>query len=227
MQRRGLCDGGRLAATFDCEVRENISGVVVVRRGDIRTRNIIDKAYVISKQGTVHCRHSQAPDLVFAGREIRIEDAAIMGCYVSPRIQVGGEAYGGEFHASESVAAEQFRRSDTRELALVLRRDISCRDYGETPDENASNLMATAAQLRRRIRDLATQARFADRESEQCAATAVVHLVGGKAKEAAVERPPGRREAPRDAGPDHHQLRGHGRAGRGSVVGHEYYPISR
>ncbi len=169
---------GKVAATGDCEVRENISGTVVVRKGDVRTRNIIDKAYIVAKRGSVYCRSAQGPALVFAGTEIDIEDQAVMGKYISPEIRVNAEVFGGEYHVSSRIQASRFRRSDPRPMIVVLRCRISCLDYGEVPDETASPLLTRAATLRRRLTALAQVIPVTEREAEQYAGTALRHLTG-------------------------------------------------
>ncbi|MBN2307564.1 MAG: hypothetical protein JXR94_01255 [Candidatus Hydrogenedentes bacterium] len=179
---------GKVAATENCEVRENISGVVVVRQGDVRTRNIIDKAYVVAKWGRVHCRHAQSPELVFAGTEICIEDEAVMGRYIAPRIRVNGAVYGGELHASSHVHAGRFRCSDARGLSIVLRRELSCRDYGETPDEEASRLLAKAVRIRRSLDELNDMIQWAEREAEHCAGSGVLFLAQGEVDRAFADR---------------------------------------
>ena len=169
---------GKVAAAQHCEVRENISGVVVVRQGNVRARNIIVRAYVVSKWGGVHCRQAESPDLVFGGTEIWIEKSAIMGKYISPSIHVQGEVYGGVFMVSHQLTAERFRRSDSRELAIVLRTALSCQDYGEVPGPDALRYLAQSANLQRRIAALQTRIQYSQSEAEHAARNAIVYLTG-------------------------------------------------
>lgn len=169
---------GKVAASQHCEVRENISGVVVVRQGNVRARNIIVRAYVVSKWGGVHCRAAESPDLVFGGTEIWIEQTAIMGKYISPSIQVRGEVYGGVFMTSRQLTAERFRCSDSRELAVVLRTGLSCQDYGEEPGSEALRCLAQAAGFQRRISALETRILYSQSEAEHAARNAIVYLTG-------------------------------------------------
>ncbi len=169
---------GKVAASQHCEVRENISGVVVVRQGNIRARNIIVRAYVVSKWGGVHCRQSESPDLVFGGSEIWIEQSAIMGKYISPEIHVRGDVYGGVFMVSRELTAERFRQSDSRELAIVLRTGLSCQDYGEEPGPDALRLLAQVAGLQRRISALQTRIQYSQAEAEHAARNAIVYMTG-------------------------------------------------
>jgi hypothetical protein len=169
---------GKVAASQHCEVRENISGVVVVRQGNVRARNIIVRAYVVSKWGTVHCRQAESPDLVFGGREITIEKSALMGKYISPSIHVKGEVFGGVLMVSQQLTAERFRRSDVRELAIILRTGLSCQDYGEVPGPEALRNLAQSANLQRRIAALETRIQYSQSEAEHAARNAIVYLTG-------------------------------------------------
>ncbi|GMV91373.1 MAG: hypothetical protein AMXMBFR82_11510 [Candidatus Hydrogenedentota bacterium] len=169
---------GKVAASQHCEVRENISGVVVVRQGNIRARNIIVRAYVVSKWGGVHCRSAESPDLVFGGSEVCIEQTAIMGKYISPSIHVRGDVYGGVFMVSRELTAARFRRSDARELAIVLRTSLSCQDYGEEPGPEALRHLAQTANLQRRISALETRILYSQAEAEHAARNAIVYLTG-------------------------------------------------
>ncbi len=169
---------GKVAASQHCEVRENISGVVVVRQGNVRARNIIVRAYVVSKWGGVHCRSAESPDLVFGGSEVCIEQTAIMGKYISPKIQVRGDVYGGVFMVSRELTGERFRRSDARELAIVLRTSLSCQDYGEEPGPEALRHLAQTANLQRRISALETRILYSQAEAEHAARNAIVYLTG-------------------------------------------------
>ncbi|MBX7255394.1 MAG: hypothetical protein K1Y02_03440 [Candidatus Hydrogenedentes bacterium] len=167
---------GKLAATQHCEVQENISGVVVVRQGDIRARNIIVRAYVVSKWGNVFCMNAESPDLVFAGNEIRVETSALMGRYVADKIRVKGDIHGGLFEAASLLTAARFRRSEVRDLSIVLRRELSCTDYGEEPGPDASKYLGRAARLRRQLGNERTAIDYANQEAEHAASCALVYL---------------------------------------------------
>ena len=169
---------GKVAASQHCEVRENISGVIVVRQGNIRARNIIVHAYVVSKWGGVHCRQSEAPDLVFGGQEIVIEQSALNGRYLAPLIRVEGEVFGGVFMVTQSLTAARFRCSDARPLSIVLKTELSCQDYGEEPSPDATKLLAQAAGLRRRLAALQARIEYTQGEAEHAARNAIVYLTG-------------------------------------------------
>ena len=170
---------GRVLATGQCEVRENISGVAIVTQGDIRVRNIINKALVVAKLGQVRCRSVQDPNLVFAGEGIWVAESATMGCYIAPRIEVVEEVMGGELHISERLSARCFRPSLTHELSIVLRRELSCEDYGEELRLEARQLIARRARLKGRLRGLEQIVGLVEEESDHCALSALMFLCGG------------------------------------------------
>ncbi|MBI5094069.1 MAG: hypothetical protein HZB26_16705 [Candidatus Hydrogenedentes bacterium] len=171
---------GRVAAKGSCEVRENISGVVVTRKGDIRCRSIVNNAFVVSKLGSVFCLSALQPRLIFSGVQIRISTTALMGRYISPRVQVVEHAFGGEYQVSEFLIANNFRRSDARPLSIVLRREISGEDYGEQPSDSAERLMARGARLRERITTLDELIQSIERELEHYASGALMYICGGE-----------------------------------------------
>lgn len=172
---------GRIAATGQCEVLENIAGVVITRDGDIRARNIVDNAHVIAKLGRVYCRRAQNPTIVFSGLGIEIRDESVQGRYLSSNIEIGEEALGGEFHISESIQAHRFRQSESRPLSIVFRNGFSCKDYGEIPGREMARLLSKAMRLRRQL-NYAKQVRdLANREAEQIASNVLMFLLGGEA----------------------------------------------
>jgi hypothetical protein len=176
---------GHVAATRDCEILENIGGVVVSRRGDIRARNIVANARVVAKKGSVHCLAAQMPALVFAGGRIAIAEDAVMGRLIAPRIRVAGQVRGGILQVSECVEAGRFRNADTRKLALVLRRELTPRDYGEKASKKTSRLISQAKRLRRRIAEMDALAEAADREAQISGRSAFIYLcAGGQGQEA-------------------------------------------
>jgi len=171
---------GKVVAAKHCEVRENISGVTIVTQGDIRVRNIINKAVVISKLGRVRCRSAEEPKLVFAGESIWIGESAVGGRYVSPRMEVAEEVVSGEVNVSESLTAKRFRSSRVSGLSIVLRRELSCEDYGEEIGLDGRRLMAQRAELRRRLHSLKHMIALAEEESEHHATSALMFLWGGE-----------------------------------------------
>jgi hypothetical protein len=170
---------GRIAARHDCEVRENISGMVIVREGWVRARQIVSKAIVVAKWRGVHCRGASDPELVFGGEEIRVHGDTMLGKFIAPTIHVDGKAAGGEFHVTELLDAYEFVRSDERPLDVVLRREIGCEDFGEAPAPKAKRLMWQAARLRARLRTMRDMATCTESELEHYAGSAVLFLVGG------------------------------------------------
>ena len=171
---------GRVVATHHCEVRENISGVVIASEGHIRTRNIINHAVVVAKAGAVRCRQAQDPQLLFAGDQVWVAGTITSGSYVSPCFRVGGEVQGGVVHVSESLAAKRFALGRAGTLTIVLRDGLSCVDYGEQLTLEARGLLTQYARLYRRLCSLNHLVALADREADHYASCAVTFLCGGE-----------------------------------------------
>ncbi len=170
---------GRLAATKHCEIRENISDLVVTRCGDVRVRKIIDRACVVAKQGDVYCKSAYGADLVFAGRKLHVAEDAIGGRYIAPHIEVEGALDGGEVHVTNRARAARFSGTPARPLSIVLRDELSCRDYGESPGPDVGRLTSAAARLRQRIQMLREMQDGANQEIEDLANNAVLYICVG------------------------------------------------
>jgi len=170
---------GRVAATGHCEVRENISGVIVVRDGDVRARGIIDNAMAVSKCGNVYCRSAQNPKLVFAGIHIDIRGDTNQGKFISQRLTIESVATGGEYHVGEAFKAAQARPAESHPLNIVFRRRFSCKDYGETPGREMIRLMSRALRLREQLYACKQETQNAAREAEEYASSALMYLLGG------------------------------------------------
>lgn len=138
---------GKIAVTGNCEVRETIAGMVVSSQRAVRARGLINPAIVIAKTGRVSCSMAQAPKLVYAGSQIRVADSAVQGCYYAPRIRVEQSTEGGEWHISGAMRCGLFRHTESRPLKLVLRRSLSCLDYGEAVPTAGRVLMSSCARL--------------------------------------------------------------------------------
>lgn len=170
---------GRVAATGICEVRKNISGVVIVGEGDVRAMNIVDNAYIVAKLGNVFCRGAENPTLVFAGNRIDIRGKANRGQYLAPSIEVEEEAIGGEFHITDWISAEYYRQSQHAPLRIIFRRRFTCRDYGQVPSREMRRRLSEAMRLRQRLNCAKELREMASEEAEQLAANALMFMLGG------------------------------------------------
>lgn len=179
---------GRVAARDSCDVRENITGAVVVRLGDVRARNIVEKAYVVSKWGNIYCRRCQNPKLVFAGKALTIAEYAALGRYFAPRMHVCGELRGGMVNVSNGARAERFVHTDERPVRIVLRRELTCADYGEKPGPDAGKLLRHADSCRRRLETLGALITTAEQEVESCANNAICFIFGDMETQQRLER---------------------------------------
>lgn len=167
---------GKAAASRHCDVRENIAGMVVVRQGDIRSRNIVDRAYVVSKRGRVICRQVQNPALVFGGSEIHVKGPALLGQLLAPRITIDGEARGGVYQAIRQIEAEQFSHTSSSEARIVLRRELSCVDYGEELSVDAVRLVWRSRLLNYRAKNLRRMLKQNIDEAESLATSTIYYL---------------------------------------------------
>lgn len=179
---------GRVAASNHCEVRDNISGMVIVRQGDVRARGIMVRAFVVSKWGSIHCRQAESPELLFAGEEICVEGSTTMGVMKAPVITVHGEVNGGTFHATKNISALSFRNSETRKLSIVLRHDLTCQDYGEDPGPDGLRLLGKANRLKRQLAAARERIAFTHGEAEHVARCAVTFLLGGDSANPVAEK---------------------------------------
>jgi hypothetical protein len=169
---------GSLAATESCEVLESISGVVVVRRGDVRCAGILSPARVISKEGRVMCTHAQEPQMVFGAREVCVRGTAVGGVYMGRRVIVDEEILGGEIDVSELAQAKKFCCSQVRPQYIVLRRGFACQDYGEVLSADAFRMLTNAIKLRQRLEHVQHFHKIAEREADEYAGNVLVYLLG-------------------------------------------------
>ena len=178
---------GHVAATRGCDIMQNVSGVAIARKGDVRLRDIIERAVVISKHGCIRCRAARGAQLVYAHLELSVKEALTTGLYLSPRITVGGRVRGGTLHISELASAERFSPLGDKPLEIVLRRSLSHEDYGEQISREAVRLLLQAYAHRRRAREVRELMAFAKRESEHYARNALLYLAGGEKISAQLE----------------------------------------
>ena len=184
VENDGACcvDGyvmGRVLSRRQCEIRHNISGVAIVLTGHIHARSIINNAVVVSKLGSVKCMNAQGPRLVFAGQSIEIEENALMGRFVTRNMRVRGEVRGSRLEISGQATAEQFRHLGMSNVSVVLRRELSCADFGEVTGVELNQLLSRAYGLRRRARNFADLAAAAQREADHSAQSVLMFIFGG------------------------------------------------
>jgi hypothetical protein len=170
---------GIVCATQHCQISDNVSGTVVVKSGEVRCRNLVDKSLVIAKTGSVHCRRAMDPKLVFAGKVIRITDTSLGGVYKSKVVDVANGVVGGEFHVTERLTAKEFRPTDARQCQIVLRSQLTCEDFGEVLGRDAIRMLSFANRLKRKHDLLDTMIKNMQRENEQVAQAALLVICGG------------------------------------------------
>ena len=184
VENDGCCsvDGyvmGRVLSKRHCEIRHNISGVAIVLTGEIRARGIINNAIAISKMGSVRCVNAQGPRLVFGGHAIDVEENALMGRFVTRRMRVGGEVRGGRLEISGEASAAYFRHLGMSNVSVVLRRELSCADFGEVTGADLNQLLSRAYGLRRNARNFSHLAGATRREADHSAQSVLMFIFGG------------------------------------------------
>lgn len=184
VENDGCCsvDGylmGRLLSKKHCEIRHNISGVAIVLTGQIRARGIINNGVAISKMGSVYCVNAQGPRLVFGGQSIDVAENTLMGRFVTRHMRVGGEVRGSRLEISGEATAEYFRHLGMSNVAVVLRRELSCADFGEVTGADLNQLLSRAYALRRHARNFSHLALAARREADHSAQSILMFIFGG------------------------------------------------
>lgn len=184
VENEGCCcvDGyvmGRVLSRRQCEIRHNISGVAIVLTGHIRARGVINNAMAISKMGSVVCMNAQGPRLIFAGQSIVVTDTALMGRLVTRHLHVGREVKGSRLEIAGEATAQYYRHLGMSNVSIVLRRELSCADYGEVTGAELNQLLSRAYGLRRHARNFSHLAAAARREADHSAQSVLMFLFGG------------------------------------------------
>lgn len=169
---------GMAAATGNCEVRDNVSGVVVSHKENVHCATLLDQCTAIAKEGEVVCISAENPRIVFGGTGVRVRDNSLGGVIMGPEVEVGGEVVGGELSATGTVTAARLRSPDERPLAVVLRRMFSCRDYGEILNADASRMLSSLTKLRQRRTNIARMEEICEREADEFAGNVLFYLFG-------------------------------------------------
>ena len=169
---------GSLAATDSCEIAGNVSGVVIARRGDVRAGTLLNHCTVISKEGSVVATAAQDPKLVFGCREVKITGDTHGGTVYGRKVTVNGQVTGGMFHASEWLRAGRFACGEGDGLVLVLRRGLSCEDYGEQLCADARVQLMSAVKLRQQLMNIERMSEIQAREADEYAGSVLLFLLG-------------------------------------------------
>lgn len=167
---------GHLLVGEHAEVQENISGVLIAQRGNVRARGILNRATVIAKIGRIACGGAESPALIYAGTQLRIRQSAILGTYMSPRIRVERAIHGGTWHLTNSLKAEIFAHSAKRPLDIVFRKNLGHEDFGESLPAEAVALLHRACRLQSRITYLLQLKNRQADEAEHYAITSLYYI---------------------------------------------------
>lgn len=173
---------GKLATTRNAEILGAVSGVVITRRGHIRAGKALHPARIISKEGGVNLLWAESPKLVFAANELHIARGAIGGRYRAHEIAFEGPIQGGEVQVSGKCTGSHFEATDERPLAIVLRRSLSCKDYGEVMMHESTRLLTAAMHVRQRIHHLRGLMDLTDREADEYAGNVIRFILGSESQ---------------------------------------------
>ncbi|MCC6142315.1 MAG: hypothetical protein IT368_00775 [Candidatus Hydrogenedentes bacterium] len=171
---------GCVTVTSDCDVLGNVSGAVISSTGDIRLCDIINKALLIAKRGSVRCRSGYDPKLAFANTGIEVQQNARRGVYIAPIIRVKRQVSGGVFHVTHEMTAAHLGQDDHTGLDLIFRRMLTCEDYGEALSQEAYRMLARSKVLRQRTQEYQQMAVLANAEADRLAGNALLYLCGGE-----------------------------------------------
>ncbi len=174
---RGAVEGN-LAATESCDILDNLSGVVIARRGGINARDILNQAIVLSKEDTVRAVNAESPKMVFAAREIHLREDAMGGRFLARKIQIDGLMCGGDLFVTEHARSTSFVATDERPLRVCLLRGLSCQDYGEVLTMDSSSLLNSAMKLRQRLDHLEELSDLSEREADDLAGNILLFVLG-------------------------------------------------
>jgi len=170
---------GRIAASRHCEVAENIAGMVVVAKNDIRARNLINTAYVAAKAGNVYARGAEYPSLVYAGSGIVIRGKTFGGSFAAQSIYLEDETSDGIYHVSRALQGAHFIHTGNREMRIILRSRVSSEDFGGLVTEDAHRLLMGISRNRRKRQTIRDIIELTLGECENYAENAVKYLQGG------------------------------------------------
>lgn len=167
---------GRLLVEDHAEVQENIGGLLIAQRGNVRVRAIVNHATVIAKIGRIACGSAQSPALVYAGAQLRIRQSATLGTYIAPQIRVDSAINGGTWHTTSSLKAENLVHTVQRPVDIVLRKNIGHEDFGESLPSEAVVLLQRGGRLQSRIAYLLQLKKRQAEEAEHYASTALFYI---------------------------------------------------
>ncbi|MCF6287084.1 MAG: hypothetical protein L3K26_18140, partial [Candidatus Hydrogenedentes bacterium] len=169
---------GNLAITDSCDILDNISGVVVARRGSVNAKDILNQAVVISKEDSVRAMAAESPKLVFAAREICMKNDVTGGRFLARNATFESDLCGGDLFVTERADARNFIATDERPLQICLLRGLSCQDYGEVLTLESGTLLNSAMKLRQRLTHFEELSEIAEREADDFAGNILMYILG-------------------------------------------------
>jgi hypothetical protein len=171
---------GKLAATRNCEILGAVSGLVVSQRGHVRAGALYNPARVVAKEGNVAFLYAEGPRMVFAAAEITCARGVVAGCYRANDISFEGVVQGGEIQVSGKLRAPRLESTEERPLAVVLRRSLSCKDYGEVLSIESARMLTAAMRIRQRVHHLRDLMTLTEREADEYAGGVIRFILGSE-----------------------------------------------
>ena len=171
---------GFLSSRGDAEVSGPIEGVVISHSGEVRADFLGPGSLVVAKEGALHCRDADHPSLLYAYQRIHVRGDLRGGTCFSRAIRVAGKLEGGRMHCAGKLRAGSMGKEENRPLSIVLRREISCDDYGEVMSEEARRLYLNALKERKALGNLRHSLEILQREADEYAGRALLFLLGGE-----------------------------------------------
>ncbi len=169
---------GNLAASDSCDVLAAISGAVIAQRGDIRGGKALNASTIISKEGSIHLQAAETPRMIYAYRQVAIDEDMISGTLLGHDVKVVGTLTGGRIQITGTMEAAHFSITEQRSLAIVLRRSLSCQDYGEVLHAEARRMLASVTAFRQRLNNLERITEITEREADEYAGNTLLFLLG-------------------------------------------------
>ena len=171
---------GHAVVDGDIHVAGNAQGgTLISRHGDIRVDRALLGVSLIAKRGDVHCAYAESPRTLFAWDALTIEGALVGGRAYASALAVKDEISGAEVHCCGAVHAGAMRASSLGTNVIVLRRQLTCDDYGRPTDEDTQNRRRRLTQLELEISATTIMYRFTRMLIQGCYRTALFYLLGG------------------------------------------------
>lgn len=170
---------GHAIVDGDIRVDGNVQGgTLISRNGAIQVDRVLLGASLIAKSGDINCNYAESPRTLFAWDALTIDGALVGGRTYAATVNVKEEISGAEVHSCGAVQAGAVRTAAMPSV-VVLRRQLTCDDYGRPTDEDTHNRRRRLTQLELEISSATNIYRFTRMLIQGCYRTALFYLLGG------------------------------------------------